>query len=96
MIQRRQDWSLARVSSHAAGILRERFGRNLDGNIAIQPGIGGAPDLAHGALAELGGDRELGNHLWTLRKRRRGEFNYASAPLFISRRFLAKLHALRP
>jgi hypothetical protein len=61
MIQRRQHWRLARESCHAASILRESFGRNLDGNIAIQLGIGGAPDLAHAALAELGGDAELGN-----------------------------------
>src|SRR5688572_10827595 len=51
-------------------VLREGVRQDLDGDVAIQLGIGGAIDCAHAALAQLGsdavvGDGELGRHFFT-------------------------------
>ena len=56
MIQRRQHLRLAREARHAVGILREGLGQHLDRDVAVELGVGGALDLAHAALAELGSD----------------------------------------
>jgi hypothetical protein len=56
MIQRSQDLSFALEARHAVGIRGERRRQNLDRDIAIELGITGAINLAHAALAELGGN----------------------------------------
>jgi hypothetical protein len=61
VIERRQHLRLALESSHAIGILRERLGQDLDGNVAVELGVSGAPDLSHPALAELGGNAIVGD-----------------------------------
>jgi hypothetical protein len=67
MVQRGQHPRFTRESCHAVGILGERFRQNLDGDIAVQLGVGGTPDFTHPARAELSGDpvvsdRGLGAH----------------------------------
>jgi hypothetical protein len=56
MIQRRERLRLAREPGEAFGVERERLGENLDGDLAIEPGVGRAIDLAHAAGAERGLD----------------------------------------
>ena len=57
MIQRRKHLRLASEAGHAVGIMGERFRQDLDRNVAVELGVSGAPDFAHAAFAELGGDR---------------------------------------
>jgi hypothetical protein len=46
VVQRRQDPSLLLKAGYAVAVLREGFRQDLDGHIAIELGIGGAPDLS--------------------------------------------------
>jgi len=64
MIHRCQHLCFALEASQAAGILRENVRQNLDGDLAIQLGVGCPPDFAHAALAELGCDAIAGDGLW--------------------------------
>jgi hypothetical protein len=41
--------------------LREGIGQDLDGYVAIELGVGGAPDFAHSTFAEFGSDTVVGN-----------------------------------
>ena len=43
-----------------SGSLREGVGEDLQGDLAVELGVGGLPDLAHAALAEEGGDVVVG------------------------------------
>lgn len=52
MIQRRQRVRFAPEARHALGVVRERFGKNLEGNVAIEFGVARAIDLAHATGAE--------------------------------------------
>ena len=61
MIQRRQHLRLAGKAREAIGILRERIGKNFNRDAAVEPGILGAVDGPHPALAELGGDAVMAN-----------------------------------
>ena len=47
MIECRQDLGFAFEASHSRGILREDFGQNLDGYLALQPGVSRAVHFAH-------------------------------------------------
>ena len=40
----------------AVGVLGEGVGEDLQGDLAVELGIGRLPDLAHPAFAEFGGD----------------------------------------
>src|SRR6516225_21742 len=56
MIERRQYLRLALETRHAVGIRGESVGQQFDRDLAPELRVGGAPDLTHAALAELGGD----------------------------------------
>ena len=56
MIQRCQYLRFAREARHAVGILREGVRQDFDSHVAVEPGVGGAPYLAHAALTEPGGN----------------------------------------
>src|ERR1043166_2556263 len=43
-------------SRHAVRVLREGVRKNFVGDVAMEFSVGGAPDFAHAALAELAGD----------------------------------------
>jgi len=64
MVQRRQHLRLAREARHAVGILGEHIGQNLDGDVAIEFRVSGAPDLAHAAFAQLSGDPVMRDGGW--------------------------------
>jgi hypothetical protein len=53
MIQRCEDLRLASEARQAVGIVREVLGQHLDGDVAIQARIAGAPDFAHAARTNL-------------------------------------------
>ena len=63
MIQRRQDSGLALETSQAVGVRGHRLGQHLYRNLAPQLGVIGTVHLPHAALAELGGDPEVGECL---------------------------------
>src|SRR5262245_33788668 len=52
MVQRGEQLGLALKTGETIGILRERFGQNLDGDLALQPRIRRAIDFAHSACAD--------------------------------------------
>jgi hypothetical protein len=52
MIQRRQDFRLALKAGEAVRIGGDRRGQHLQGDLALQVGIGGPIHLSHPALAE--------------------------------------------
>jgi hypothetical protein len=60
----RENLGLALEASHTSCARRERRRQNLDGNITIELGIGRAPDFAHAAFAEFGGDTVMGDGLF--------------------------------
>jgi hypothetical protein len=56
MVQRRQHLRLASETRHAVGIVGEGLGQDLDGDVAVEPGVGCAPDFTHASDAEFGND----------------------------------------
>ncbi len=60
VVERRQHLGLALEPGEALGVGGERLGQHLDRHLAVEPGVGGPVHLAHAALAQLGGDREVG------------------------------------
>ena len=56
VVELREELRLALESRQALLVLGERRGQDLDRDLALQPRVGRAVDLAHPALAELGGD----------------------------------------
>jgi hypothetical protein len=56
-----EDLGFASEAGETVGIGGEGFGEELDGDLAAEFGIGGAPDFAHAALAEFGGDAVMGD-----------------------------------
>ena len=54
--QRRHGLRLALEAGQRVGILREPFGKDLDGDVAVELRVAGAVDLAHAAGAERGKD----------------------------------------
>ena len=56
MVERGQDLGFALEASHAFGVAGERFGEDLQRNIALQLGVACAIDLAHAARADGGED----------------------------------------
>jgi len=52
MIQRRQHVRFALEPRHALGVTGQRLRQNFDGDIAAEPGIVSAVDLAHAASAD--------------------------------------------
>ena len=56
MVEGGEHQRLALEAGHAVGVGGERVGEDFDGDFASELGVGGAPDDAHPALAELGGD----------------------------------------
>ena len=69
VMELRQKLRLALESRQALLVLGELGWQDLDRHLAIEPGVGRAIDLAHAALAELGGDlvgaEPLPGHRWT-------------------------------
>ncbi len=56
MVEAGEDLRLPLEPSEAVRIGREGVGEDLQGDLAVELGVGGLPDLAHAALAEEGGD----------------------------------------
>jgi hypothetical protein len=56
MIQRGEELRFAPEPGQAAGVTREQIGQYFERDVAIQPRIAGAIDLAHRASAEQGND----------------------------------------
>ena len=56
MIERRQDVRLALEPGTALGIAMKGVGKDLDRDVAMQPGVACAIDLTHSAFAQLGED----------------------------------------
>ena len=57
MVQRGEQPCLAPETGQPVGVGRERPGQHLERHVPVERGIAGAVDLAHSALAYLGGDR---------------------------------------
>ena len=61
-------------------VLGERCRQDLDRHLALELGVGGAIDLAHAALAELGGDlvgaEALADHRWRRGRQRHRTADY--------------------
>ncbi len=60
MIQRRQHLRLALEPRQPLRVLRELLGQHLERDLAPEPGVLGAPHLAHAARAERGGHAVVG------------------------------------
>ena len=56
MVELGEELRFALESRQALLVLGERCGQDLDRDLAPELGVGGAIDLAHAALAQLGGD----------------------------------------
>ena len=56
MVQRGEQLRLAREARQPLGIVGERGGQDLDGDVAIESRVAGAIDLAHAARPEGAGD----------------------------------------
>ena len=57
--------------------MRERIGEHFDGDVAIEPGVGGAINRAHSAFAELGDDFVVSNGLlWAHQARCREYYHF--------------------
>ena len=56
MVQRREHFGFALKASQPIVIGRDGRRQDLDGDLALQPRVGGPIDLAHAALAEQGSD----------------------------------------
>jgi hypothetical protein len=56
MVQRGEDLGLALKPPQALRIPRKRFRQEFQRDIALQPGVARAVDLAHAAFANLGSD----------------------------------------
>ena len=56
MVQRREDFGFALKPSQPIVIRRDGRRQDLDGDLALQPGVGGPIHLPHSALTEQGGD----------------------------------------
>jgi hypothetical protein len=48
-------------AGQAVGVVGDGIGQELDVDVAVKFGAGGAPDFAHSALAEFGGDAVVGD-----------------------------------
>ena len=57
MIERREQTRFASEARAALRIGREVLGQDLDRDVAIEPGVAGAIDLAHAAGAQPSGHR---------------------------------------
>ena len=56
MVQGGEDFGFALESGQALGVGADGLGQDLDGDLALEVGVGGAIDLAHSAGAEGGDD----------------------------------------
>ena len=56
MVQHRQDFSFTPESGEPLHISGQRSRQHLDGDLALQVGVGGAIDLSHAACADGGQD----------------------------------------
>ena len=56
MVELGEELRLALEAREALPVLGEGRGQDLDRDVALELGVGRAVDLAHAALAELGGD----------------------------------------
>jgi hypothetical protein len=61
VIERGEHLRLAVEAGHAVGIGGEGFGQDLEGDVAIQLGVGGAPDFTHATCTQLGRDAVMRN-----------------------------------
>ena len=52
MIQRRERFCFARESRQTVSVMRERFGQDLDRDVAVQLGVASAKDLPHAPFAD--------------------------------------------
>jgi hypothetical protein len=63
MADRREHLRFAFESRHALGIVRERRRQHLDGDLAMQDGVGRPVDLSHASRADLLSDAIVGEGL---------------------------------
>ena len=56
MLQLREKLRFALEARQSFLVGDKRRGKDLDRDVPFQPGVGGAPDFAHPAFTELGGD----------------------------------------
>jgi hypothetical protein len=61
MVKLSEQLRLALEARQALAVLDEGGGQDLDRHVAAELGVLGAIDLAHAALAELGGDAIVGD-----------------------------------
>jgi len=52
VVERGEELRLALEARHALMVAGERFGQQLEGDLASEPRVARAPDLAHAARAE--------------------------------------------
>ena len=71
MVQRREDFRFALKTREPVGVRRERSRQNLDGDLAFEPGVRRAVDLAHPAGAD-DGDHLVGTETSAGSKHHRG------------------------
>ena len=56
MVQRGEDFRFALEPGQPLAVGRHRVGQDLDGDLSLEVGVGGAIDLAHSAHADLRGN----------------------------------------
>ena len=56
MVERREELCFAFESAPSIAIVREGSRHHLESDVALQPSVGGAIDLAHSAFGNEGGD----------------------------------------
>src|SRR5215472_3000275 len=63
MVEQREDLGFAGEAGDAVRVGGEGVGKNFDGDVTIELGVGRTPDFAHAALAEFGRDAVMGDAL---------------------------------
>src|ERR1700730_15836897 len=78
MVEQRENFRFALKTRGSIVVSCERWRQNLDGEPALQPGVGGSIDLTHTACPDLGGDfmrakagaGSEGQSVWIIESRR--------------------------
>ena len=70
MVESGEDLGLALEAGHAVRVGGEGIRQDFDGDVAIQPGVGGPVNHAHAALAEFAEDLVVGDELLRAHQKR--------------------------